>query len=142
MSIQWLPKLRPTPPARSVPATGELRNAQGRLNKAISSNQAKSPRFAPQIRSAEINLRHLQGNRSVGTATIAHAAEACLLRSGRPMRVIEMVPLLQQEGNLMRSDSAYSTLFRTLSPSKDRFRHVHGKRGYWDLNPKLGSGKS
>lgn len=111
----------------------ELRTAQGRLNEAISSNQAESRRLAAQIRTAEINLRHLQANRPPVAGTIADAAEACLRLNGSPMRVIDMVPLLQREGKLLRSESAYSTLFRTLARYKDRFEHVPGRRGYWML---------
>jgi septal ring factor EnvC (AmiA/AmiB activator) len=115
----------------------ELRQSQQRLEMALAAHRAELRGLAAKIRSAEINLHHLQrdasysGSTSVGS--IADAAEACLRRSGKPMRVVEMVPLLQEDGKLLRSESAYSTLFRTLSRSTGRFEHVPGRRGYWRL---------
>ena len=115
----------------------ELRQRQQRLETALAAHRVELRGLGAKLRSAEINLRHLQrdapqgGGTSVGS--IADAAEACLRRSGKPMRVVEMVPLLQEEGKLLRSESAYSTLFRTLSRSRRRFEHLPGQRGYWRL---------
>ena len=113
----------------------ELRQSQERLEMALTAQRAELRGLAARILTAEINLHHLQrveGQRgSASTGSIADAAEACLRRSGKPMRVVEMVPLLQEEGKLLRSESAYSTLFRTLSRSRGRFEHVPGRRGYW-----------
>ena len=115
----------------------ELRQRQHRLETALAAQRAELRGLATNLRTAEINLRHLQRDASQGLGTpvgsIADAAEACLRRSGKPMRVVEMVPLLQEDGKLLRSESAYSTLFRTLSRSTGRFQHVPGLRGYWRL---------
>lgn len=117
----------------------ELRRSQHRLELALANQRAELRGLAAKIRTLEINLHHLQQGASRGglasVGSIADAAEACLRRSGKPMRVVEMVPLLQEEGKLLRSESAYSTLFRTLSRSKARFRHVSGRRGLWELGP-------
>jgi hypothetical protein len=113
----------------------ELRQSQQRLESELAAHRAELRGLAAKIRTAEINLHHLQRDasqgRGVSVGSIADAAEACLRRSGKPMRVVEMVPLLQEEGKLLRSESAYSTLFRTLSRSSSRFQHVPGRRGYW-----------
>lgn len=110
----------------------ELRRTQFRLADSIRDNRSELRRLAGQISTAEINLRHLSSpDPSKAAGTIADAAEACLRRHGRPMRVVEMVPELQEEGKLLRAASAYSTLFRTLSRAKGRFEHVQGRRGYW-----------
>jgi septal ring factor EnvC (AmiA/AmiB activator) len=115
----------------------ELRQSQQRLEIALAAHRAELRGLAAKIRTAEINLHHLQRDASHGSGasvgSIADAAEACLRRSGKPMRVVQMVPLLQEEGKLLRSESAYSTLFRTLSRSTGRFEHVPGRRGYWRL---------
>ncbi len=113
----------------------ELRHSQQRLEMALAAHRTELRGLAAKIRTAEINLHHLRRDATQGGGTsvgsIADAAEACLRRSGKPMRVVEMVPLLQEEGKLLRSESAYSTLFRTLSRSIGRFEHVPGRRGYW-----------
>ena len=115
----------------------ELRQSQQRLEMALAAQRADLRGLAAKILTAEINLHHLQRaagqGRPASIGSIADAAEACLRRSGKPMRVVEMVPLLQEEGKLLRSESAYSTLFRTLSRSTGRFEHVSGRRGYWRL---------
>ena len=116
---------------------GELRQSQQRLEIALAAHRAELRGLAAKIRTAEINLHHLQRVEGQGdpasVGSISDAAEACLRRSGKPMRVVEMVPLLQEEGKLLRAESAYSTLFRTLSRSTGRFEHVPGQRGYWRL---------
>ena len=110
----------------------EHRQSQQRLKIALAAHRAELRGLAIKIRSAEINLHHLQrGGASVGS--IADSAEACLRRSGEAMRVVEMVPLLQEEGKRLRSESAYSTLFRTLSRSTGRIEHVPDRQGYWRL---------
>ena len=115
----------------------ELRQSQQRLEMTLAAHRVELRGLAARIRTAEINLHHLQRVEGQGdpasVGSIADAAEACLRRSGKPMRVVEMVPLLQEEGKLLRSESAYSTLFRTLSRSSSRFQHVPGQRGYWRL---------
>lgn len=132
-----MPLSRPDETQRLEHQLADLRESQHRLETALSGHRADLRRLAAQIRSAEINLRHLEQEDSQGgpnsAGSIADAAEACLRRSDKPMRAVELVPLLQEEGKLLRSESAYSTLFRTLSRSASRFEHVPGRRGYWRL---------
>jgi hypothetical protein len=48
------------------------------------------------------------------------------------MRAIELTEALQDAGKLLRTDSAYATLHKTLARD-GRFEKVEGLRGYWVL---------
>lgn len=48
------------------------------------------------------------------------------------MRAKDLTVSLQGAGKLLRTDSAYATLFKTLARDP-RFRKVEGRRGYWEL---------
>ena len=65
------------------------------------------------------------------SGTIADAIEALLKRNGA-MRASELTRALQEAGKLLRTDSAYATLFKTLARDR-RFQKVEGRRGYWQL---------
>ncbi len=65
------------------------------------------------------------------SGTIADAIAALLNRNGE-MRASELTAALQEAGKLLRTDSAYATLFKTLARDR-RFAKVEGRRGYWRL---------
>ncbi|MHB8555060.1 MAG: hypothetical protein ACYDCB_05285 [Candidatus Dormibacteria bacterium] len=67
----------------------------------------------------------------VASGTIADAIEV-LLRSQGQMRAIELTEALQDAGKLLRTDSAYATLHKTLARD-ERVEKVDGRRGYWTL---------
>ena len=55
-----------------------------------------------------------------------------LLSRNGPMRVADLTRDLQEAGKLLRADSAYATLHKTLARD-GRFEKVDGRRGYWKL---------
>ena len=67
----------------------------------------------------------------LASGTIADAIEV-LLRAKGEMRAIELTEALQKAGKLLRTDSAYATLHKTLARDS-RFARVPNRRGYWRL---------
>jgi len=67
----------------------------------------------------------------LASGTIGDAIEV-LLRANGEMRAIELTEALQSAGKLLRTDSAYATLHKTLARDP-RFAKVKGRRGYWKL---------
>ncbi len=99
-------------------------------------HQKARRRLAGQIRALEAGIGLVRsGGQPAGTqlasGTIADAIEALLRMSGE-MRAIELTEALQNMGKLLRTDSAYATLHKTLARDS-RFARVPNRRGYWRL---------
>ena len=113
-----------------------LRRQDDRLVESLGDTRESRRRLAGQIRALEATLSVVRsGGRSdraeLQAGTIGDAVESLLRRHG-PLRVIELTTQLQDVGKLLRTDSAYATVFKTLARDL-RFRKVPGRRGYWEL---------
>lgn len=118
----------------------ELKATDQLLAASLRDTRAERRKLAAQIRALEAHAAlseqltdpamtlltaQLQGG------TIAEAA-ALVLQERGPMRVVDLLTVLQDAGKLRRSEWAYSTLFTSLSRG-DRFERAPAKRGYWQL---------
>ena len=113
-----------------------LRLDDQRLAKSLEDAKEARRKLASRIRALESSLRLARSGgepleAEMHSGTIADAIES-LLRRNRQMRVSELVQALQDAGKLLRTESAYSTLFKTLARDQ-RFEKVPGRRGYWQL---------
>ena len=113
-----------------------LRAEDQRLTKSLEDVKEARRKLANRIRVLEASLRLAQSGgepleAEMHSGTIADAIESLLRRTGE-MRAGELVQALQDAGRLLRTESAYSTLFKTLARDH-RFEKVPGRRGYWHL---------
>ena len=127
----------PADPIRALEAQlAALQSQDDQLARSLEDTREARRRLAGQIRSLEAGISLVRsGGRPEGTqmaaGTIADAIEV-LLRSQGQMRAIELTEALQDAGKLLRTDSAYATLHKTLARD-ERFEKVSGRRGYWKL---------
>jgi hypothetical protein len=113
-----------------------LRSQDGKLAQSLEDTREARRRLAGQIRSLEAGLSLLRSgghpaDTQLASGTIADAIEV-LLRGKGEMRAIELTEALQDAGKLLRTDSAYATLHKTLARD-GRFAKVTRRRGYWKL---------
>lgn len=113
-----------------------LRHQDDKLAQSLEDTGEARRRLAGQIRALEAGITLVRsGGQPEGTqlasGTIADAVEV-LLRTNGEMRAIELTESLQNAGKLLRTDSAYATLHKTLARDS-RFAKVNGRRGYWKL---------
>ena len=113
-----------------------LRAEDDRLARSLEDTRETRRRLAGKIRALEASLSLVRaGGQSqeaeMHAGTIADAIAALLNRNGE-MRASELTAALQEAGKLLRTDSAYATLFKTLARDR-RFAKVEGRRGYWRL---------
>lgn len=113
-----------------------LRRQDEKLAQSLEDTREARRRLAGQIRALEAGISLVRsGGQPAGTrlasGTIADAIEA-LLRVNGAMRAMELTAALQNAGKLLRTDSAYATLHKTLARDS-RFDKVKGRRGYWSL---------
>jgi small-conductance mechanosensitive channel len=113
-----------------------LRRQDDKLAQSLEDTREARRRLAGQIRALEGGISLVRsGGQPAGTqmasGTIADAVEV-LLRAHGEMRAIELTEALQNAGKLLRTDSAYATLHKTLARD-GRFDKVKGRRGYWTL---------
>ena len=113
-----------------------LRRQDDRLVESLGDTREARRRLAGQIRALEATLSVVRSGGGTDRAelqagTIGDAVETLLRRDGS-LRVIELTAQLQDVGKLLRTDSAYATVFKTLARDP-RFRKVSGRRGYWEL---------
>ena len=114
-----------------------LRRQDDKLAQSLEDTREARRRLAGQIRALEAGIGLVRsGGQPAGTqlasGTIADAV-AVLLRVRGEMRAIELTRELQRAGKLLRTDSAYATLHKTLARDP-RFTKAEGRRGYWKLN--------
>jgi len=113
-----------------------LQRQDDQLAQSLEDTRETRRKLAGQIRSLEASLSLVRsGGRPADTqlasGTIADAVEG-LLRARGDMRAIELTEALQKAGKLLRTESAYATLHKTLARD-GRFDKVKGRRGYWAL---------
>jgi hypothetical protein len=113
-----------------------LRTQDDKLAQSLEDTREARRRLAGQIRTLEAGISLVRsGGQPEGTqlasGTIADAIEV-LLRARGEMRAIELTEALQDAGKLLRTDSAYATLHKTLARD-GRFGKATGRRGYWKL---------
>lgn len=113
-----------------------FRAEDDRLARSLEDTRETRRRLAGKIRALEASLSLVRaGGQSqeaeMHSGTIADAIAALLKRNGE-MRASELTAALQEAGKLLRTDSAYATLFKTLARDR-RFAKVDGRRGYWRL---------
>ncbi|MHB1576741.1 MAG: hypothetical protein ACYCX9_09565 [Candidatus Dormibacteria bacterium] len=107
------------------------------MAKSLEDARVARRKLASRIRALESSLRLARSGgepleAEMHSGTIADAIESLLRRNGE-MRAGELVLALQDVGKLLRTESAYSTLFKTLARDR-RFEKVPGRRGYWQLS--------
>ncbi len=115
----------------------DLRLEDQRLAKSLEDAKEARRKLASRIRALESSLRLARSGgepleAEMHSGTIADAIESLLRRNGE-MRASELVLALQDAGKLLRTESAYSTLFKTLARDR-RFEKATGRRGYWQLS--------
>ncbi|HUY57521.1 MAG TPA: hypothetical protein VMV12_06805 [Candidatus Micrarchaeaceae archaeon] len=129
-----------TGPANPMRALEEqlaaLQSQDDKLAQSLEDTREARRRLAGQIRALEAGIGLVRsGGQPEGTqlasGTIADAIEF-MLRSQGEMRAIELTEALQDAGKLLRTESAYATLHKTLARD-GRFAKVNGRRGYWTL---------
>ena len=113
-----------------------LRSEDDAMEQSLKDTREARRRLAGKIRALEASLSLVRaGGQSqeaeMHSGTIADAIAALLNRNGE-MRASELTAALQEAGKLLRTDSAYATLFKTLARDR-RFAKVEGRRGYWRL---------
>lgn len=113
-----------------------LQSQDDKLAQSLEDTREARRRLAGQIRALEAGIGLVRsGGQPEGTqlasGTIADAIEF-MLRSQGEMRAIELTEALQDAGKLLRTESAYATLHKTLARD-GRFAKVNGRRGYWTL---------
>ncbi|MHB8394687.1 MAG: hypothetical protein ACYDC5_09330 [Candidatus Dormibacteria bacterium] len=113
-----------------------FRTEDDRLARSLEDTREARRRLAGKIRALEASLSLVRAGgesqeAAMHSGTIADAIAALLTRNGE-MRASELTAALQQAGKLLRTDSAYATLFKTLARDS-RFAKVEGRRGYWTL---------
>jgi hypothetical protein len=113
-----------------------LQSQDDKLAQSLEDTREARRRLAGQIRALEAGISLVRsGGQPEGTqlasGTIADAVQV-LLRAKGEMRAIELTDALQNAGKLLRTDSAYATLHKTLARDA-RFAKVKGRRGYWQL---------
>jgi hypothetical protein len=113
-----------------------LQRQDDKLAQSLEDTREARRRLAGQIRALEAGISLVRsGGQPAGTqlasGTIADAIEV-LLRAKGEMRAIELTEALQKAGKLLRTDSAYATLHKTLARDA-RFAKVKGRRGFWKL---------
>lgn len=113
-----------------------LRSEDDGLAQSLEDTREVRRRLAGKIRALEASLSLVRAGgesqeAAMHSGTIADAIAALLTRNGE-MRASELTAALQQAGKLLRTDSAYATLFKTLARDS-RFTKVEGRRGYWTL---------
>jgi len=114
-----------------------LRREDQRLAKSLEDAKEARRKLASRIRALEASLRLARAGgepleAEMHSGTIADAIQSLLRRNGE-MRASELVQALQDAGKLLRTESAYSTLFKTLARDR-RFQKVPGRRGHWQLS--------
>jgi phage shock protein A len=115
---------------------GALRREDDALEQSLEDTREARRRLAGKIRALEASLSLVRAGGQAQEAemhsgTIADAIAALLKRNGE-MRASDLTAALQEAGKLLRTDSAYATLFKTLARDS-RFAKVEGRRGYWRL---------
>jgi predicted nucleic acid-binding Zn-ribbon protein len=113
-----------------------FRAEDDKLARSLEDTREARRRLAGKIRALEASLSLVRAggqaqDAEMHSGTIADAIAALLKRNGE-MRASELTAALQEAGKLLRTDSAYATLFKTLARD-DRFSKVEGRRGYWRL---------
>lgn len=118
----------------------ELKAKDKLLAAKLRATRAERRKLSAQIRALEahaaLSQQLMDPEKAMLTAqlqggTIAEAAVLVLQERG-PMRIVELLAVLQDAGKLRRSEWAYSTLFTSLSRDA-RFERLPGRRGYWQL---------
>jgi len=131
------PPIRHVDPIRALEEQlAALQRQDDKLAQSLEDTREARRKLAGQIRILEASLSLVRsGGRPADTqlasGTIADAIEV-LLRARGVMRAIELTEALQDAGKLLRTDSAYATLHKTLARDS-RFSKVGGRRGYWKL---------
>ena len=113
-----------------------LRGQDDKLAQSLEDTREARRTLAGQIRSLESSLTLVRSggkpaDTQLASGTIADAIEV-LLRATGEMRAIELTESLQNAGKLLRTESAYATLHKTLARDA-RFTKVAGRRGFWKL---------
>lgn len=113
-----------------------LRGQDEKLAQTLEDTREARRKLAGHIRTIEASLSLIRSGGNVdetqlASGTIADAAES-LLRDQGAMRVVDLTKALQASGKLLRTESAYATLHKTLARDQ-RFIQVPGRRGYWGL---------
>jgi len=113
-----------------------LRGQDDKLAQSLEDTREARRKLAGQIRSLESSLTLVRSggkpaDTQLASGTIADAIEV-LLRATGEMRAIELTESLQNAGKLLRTESAYATLHKTLARDA-RFTKVVGRRGFWKL---------
>ena len=127
----------PTDPVRELERQlAELEGEDERLAQDLEATREARRKLAGRIRALRASLSMVRDAGQGYTAelqggTMADAI-AVLLQHHGEMRAREMAAALQEAGKLLRTDSAYSSLFKTLARDR-RFAKVPGRRGYWRL---------
>jgi phage gpG-like protein len=130
-------KAKPTGSATEIEARLEqLRDADKELAKALAGTKDARRRVASELRTLQATLNWIRSGSQPQDAelylgSIGDAVKVLLSRNG-PMRVADLTRDLQEAGKLLRADSAYATLHKTLARD-GRFEKVDGRRGYWKL---------
>jgi chromosome segregation ATPase len=131
------PTTGPADPLRALEEQlASLRGQDEKLAQSLEDTRGARRKLAGQIRSLEASLSLVRSggkpaDTQLASGTIADAIEV-LLRAQGEMRAIELTEALQNAGKLLRTDSAYATLHKTLARDA-RFGKVTGRRGYWAL---------
>ncbi|MGA7088922.1 MAG: hypothetical protein WB116_11735 [Candidatus Dormiibacterota bacterium] len=127
---------RPDPLRPLEEQLAALRHQDDELAQSLEDTREARRRLAGQIRALEAGISLVRSggkpaDTQLASGTIADAIEA-LLRAQGEMRAIELTEALQSTGKLLRTDSAYATLHKTLARDQ-RFKKIAGKRGFWGL---------
>ena len=128
----------PTDPVRELERQlAELEGEDERLAQDLEATREARRKLAGRIRALRASLSMVRDGGQGYTAelqggTMADAI-AVLLEHHGEMRAQAMAAALQDAGKLLRTDSAYSSLFKTLARDH-RFEKVPGRRGYWKLS--------
>lgn len=119
----------------------QLRVQEDELAAVLTQTKDARRRVAAERRALEVTLNWIQGGGQHEdpqryAIPLGDAARDLLTpEKGAPsktMTVTEMTRLLQNARKLPATESAYQTLYKTLTRDK-RFKKVEGKRGYWTL---------
>lgn len=73
---------------------------------------------------------HEKGNMALSALSYADAARAVLIRSGRPLRVNDILTRMARGGRTVRSTAPYRTLYRVLREHPTTFENHDGE---WTL---------
>ncbi len=138
-TLGWMAERRsPSDPVRELERQlAELEGEDERLAQDLEATREARRKLAGRIRALRASLSMVRDGGQGYTAelqggTMADAI-AVLLEHHGEMRAQAMAAALQDAGKLLRTDSAYSSLFKTLARDH-RFEKVPGRRGYWKLS--------